>query len=123
MIETIADKVPEFDPGSWKPDRNIDSGEEIFSESDAIETAARMLSEKGIEICTIWHTHDIAIEYAGKREYISLGLSFGSAATALMEAMQEISCAIDAQDGIECYVASKAGRHFFNIRKTETEAA
>lgn len=123
MTETIADKVVEFDPSHWTPEQNTDPRKEIFSESDAIEAAARLLSEKGIEIWTIWHAHDIAIEYAGKREYISLGLVRDSATAALMEAMQEISCAIDTQDGIECYIGSKAGRYFFHIRKTETEAA
>ena len=123
MNEQIAEQVVEFDPAGWKPDRDRDTGEEIFSESDAIEAAAAMLNDDGIEIWTIWHAHDIAIEYQGKREYINLGLVYGSAAAALMEAMQEISCAIDAQDDTSCYLSSLHRRHYFHIRNSEPEAA
>jgi len=122
MAEIIADKIVEFDPASWKPDRDKDGGTEIFSESDAIETAARMLSEKGIRITYIWHAHDSAIEFAGAKEYISLGLSHDSAAAALMEAMQEISYIIDSISGIECYISANGGEHFFHIRNLETAA-
>ena len=123
MTEPTTDTIVEFNPADWKPDRDTDTGEEILSGANAIETAARLLSEKGIEIQSIWHAHDSAIEYAGKREYIGLGVSFCSAADALMEAMREIAYAIDAQDGIECYISSIRGKHFFHIRNTEREVA
>jgi len=121
MSEQTAEQVAEFDPAAWKPERDRDSGEEIFSESDAIEAAAAMLNEKGIKIRTIWHAHDTAIEYAGQREYISLGPLSGSAAAALIEAMREISYAIDAQDGINCYLSTSGRKHFFHIRSIPTE--
>jgi len=122
MSEDNIEIVAEFDPASWKPDRDTNSGEEIFSEADAIEEAVRILQEQGVMILSIWHSHESAIKYAGEREYISLGLLQNSAAEALMEAMREISCAIDAQDGIECYIVALREKHFLHIRNTSPEA-
>lgn len=119
MTETIVDKIVEFDLADWQPERDADSGVEIFSEYDAISAAVRMMSENGINISTIWHAHDIAIEFGGTREYLSLGILGNSAAAALMEAMQEISCIIDNIDGIECYISLNAGKHFFHIKNIE----
>jgi len=105
----FADQIP----------RDTTTGENIFNETDVLKFLIDQMNVAGEDISMIHQDHEIAIEYKGRREYFSMGISsLDTPEGAAREGMEELSNILNNDAKTESWVEYQHGLYYLHIEES-----
>jgi len=117
--------IVEIDPAKFEAQvpKDPDADEWYFDEGDVLKFLIDQMNLAKINIAMINHDHEIAIEYRGRREYFSMGISaLDNPEDAAIAGIKELSCILNDREDIESWTAYRNGKHALHIlRKSDMD--
>lgn len=104
----FADQIP----------RDTDTGEYFFEEGEVLKFLVDQMNEAGVDIAMIHQDYEYAIEYCGKLDYFSIGISSLDAPEVSVRAgMVELANLLNERSDLKSWVEYQHGLYYLHIEE------
>ena len=119
----MTEKAPiHIDPAKFRDrvPRDSDTDEYIFTEDGVLKFLVDQLNEAGVDISMIYTDYEYGIEYCGKLDYFSMGISsLDNPEVAVRGGMIELANLLSSHADLTSWVEYQHGLHYLHIEEIE----
>jgi len=111
-----------IDPAKFKDriPRDTDTGEYYFEEGEVLKFLVDQLNRAGEDIAMIHQDYEYGIEYRGKLDYFSMGVSsLDTPEVAIQAGMVELANLLNNREDLKSWVEYQHGLYYLHIEETE----
>jgi len=111
-----------IDPAKFKDriPRDTDTGDYHFEEGEMLKFLIDQLNEAGVDIAMIHQNYEYGIEYCGKLDYFSIGISsLDTTEVAVRAGMVELANLLNDREDLKSWVEYQHGLYYLHIDEEE----